>query len=203
MRVYRLTDMSAPPRLAVAAVALSILGLACADDTTPTAGTPAPTDTPTPPPLEGASCEEQTGGEEDAAMFLTEVRVAGQFGFDRVVFEFTPHEGQEAKVPFWKVAPTEPPLLEDPTGDELDVEGDAFLEAIIWASGVDLSGEEVREVYTGPESIEPPDTEVVEEVRLGGDFENVMTWFVGTTEAACFKVTELDDPVRIVLDLET
>lgn len=181
------------------AVTLALL-TACNGDTTPIADV---TPGPDAPPLEGASCEPQSGGDEDAAMFLTDVRVAAQPGFDRIVFEFEPHEGEAAGVPFHEVGQATPPLLEDPRGTELSVDGDAFLSAVIWASGVDLSGPEFREVYTGPDSIRPSDTVLVAEVREGGDFENTMTWYVGLREEACFVVSSMADPVRILLDIET
>ncbi len=188
------------------ALALLMTGMACGRGEDPVLAPPSPEPgveaTPTPEPLEDPSCEARTGGDRDAAMFLSDVRVAAHGSYDRVVFEFEPHEGQSASVPYYEIAETEPPLTEDPTGRELDVEGSAFLELRFWASGVDLSGEEPRAVYTGPRSRTPSETAVLREVREGGDFENTMTWYLGLEQRACFVVTTLDGPTRLIVDMD-
>jgi len=189
-------------RTALVLVGTLLLAAACGGNSTTTPGDATPP-AQEPPALAGASCDLQTGGDEDAAMFLTDVQVTAHPGFDRVVFEFEPREGEPAVVPFHEVGQVDPPLVEDPSGEELDVEGEAFLSAVIWASGVDLSGETFREVYTGPDSIKPTDTDVIAEVREGGDFENTMSWYVGLDASACFLVSTQSDPVRIVLDVAT
>lgn len=177
-------------RPAIAALLLAVA--ACGTARPPAAQTPGAT--PCTP-------EVREGGDKDAAMFLTAVRVARQERFDRVVFEFTPREDQPASVPFWRIEPATPPLQEDGSGEEIEVAGDAFLRTIVWATGVDLSGETFREVYTGPKQFTPPDTENVREVRSAGDFENVLTWYLGLRRESCFTVREFRDPVRIVIDM--
>lgn len=135
-------------------------------------------------------------------MFLSDVRVASQRGYDRVVFEFIARPGQPAKVPFFEVEPVTPPLVQDGSGEEISVEGRAYLGAVIRASGVDLSGDQPRIVYTGSDSLKPADTKAVVEVRKAGDFENTLTWYVGTNGRPCFVARTLTDPIRIVVDVE-
>lgn len=134
-------------------------------------------------------------------MLLQAVRVAVHDDYDRVTFELVPRSGQEAKVPHWQVEPARPPLLQDGSGEPIQVRGSAFLSVLFWASGVDLSGPRFREVYTGPKRFQPTDTRTLQDLRHAGDFENVLTWYAGLRRAACFTVLELRDPVRIAVDV--
>lgn len=162
----------------------------------------AATPTPAPQPLEGASCEPHEGGNEEAAMFLTDAQARSHEGHDRIVFEFEPRDGAEAEMPFYRIEPTAPPLTELGSGNEVEVDGSAYLGAVLWATGVDFDGEEARAVYTGPKSIKPGDTSTVEEVREAGDFESTMQWYVGTSDEACYRVTENASPPQIIIDVE-
>ena len=135
-------------------------------------------------------------------MHLTDVEIGVHDGYDRIVFEFVPHEGQEASIPHWEVGPAEPPLRQSGSGDEMQVEGDNFLTAIIWAGGVEIGPSGNREVYEGPDRFTPDGTSSIQEVAKAGDYENEMTWHVGLSGPACFEVLELSDPVRIVLDVQ-
>jgi len=58
-----------------------------------------------------------------ATALLVDVRVAGHDGFDRVVPEF-----DEETPPSYRVGYIEPPVREDFSGNEVDLEGNAFLE---------------------------------------------------------------------------
>lgn len=69
------------------------------------------------------------------------------------------------------------------------------------ASGVDLSGDEAEQSYTGPLRVDPDGTVVVTEVVRIGDFENQRAWVVGLEEQAPFAVTMLEDPLRLVVDV--
>jgi hypothetical protein len=167
---------------------------------TPEPGTPTPA--PTPPGLPGASCLPQSGGDRGVRMFLNDVRIAPHEGFDRIVFEFEPAEGTDPGVPYYEVELTKPPLIEDPTGFELEVEGNAFMLIVYWASGVDLVGPEPDIIYEGPDQFLPGNTAMLHELLQAGDFEHTSRWFAGLEEEACFLVTELEDPFRLVVDIE-
>lgn len=129
---------------------------------------------------------------------LTDVRVAAQSGFDRVVFEFA-----DDQAPGYDIAYLDGPALQDGSGDEIAVAGGARLEVrMAGASGVDLQGETLDETYTGPDRVEG-DTEVVTEVVRTGDFEANLTWVVGVDERVPYRVEVLANPARIVIDLAT
>lgn len=201
-------------RLPVLLVALLALALsACNGDdtgtvTTTTGGSatsssssssslPGPTTTVTLPGA-GTTPTSVPGLGPEQVAFLTDVRVARHAGFDRVVFEF---EGDT--VPPAEVEYVERPIREDASGNVVEVEGEAVLQVRMFpASGVDLSGQDFRQTYTGPTRITPSDTAVVEEVVRTGDFEAVLTWVVGVAEEAPFLVTTLADPSRLVIDIQ-
>ena len=137
------------------------------------------------------------GGE--GVVHLTDVRLAAHDGFDRFVLEF---EG-EPMSPF-RVAYVDGPILEDGSGNEVDLDGTAFLEVrLTAASGVDFDtdAEEGYEVtYDGPQRLSG-DTSVIAEALRTGDFEATLTWTLGLRERAGFAVTVLEEPLRLVIDV--
>jgi hypothetical protein len=138
-----------------------------------------------------------TANREGGAALLADVRVAGHGGFDRVTFEF-----RDGDVPGYRVRFVDPPITEDASGNEVEVDGAAFLEIIMTpASGVDLSGETYEETYTGPARIGPSDTASIAELVRTGDFEAVLTWHLGLGAEAPFAVGTLQDPPRLVIDV--
>lgn len=136
-------------------------------------------------------------GEGPPVAHLTDVRVAGHEGFDRVVLEF---EGEQ--VPSYRVSYVQPPLTEDASGRPVDVAGSAFLELRASpASAVDLSGEQPEQTYDGPDRIEPPEGGVVTDLVSTGDVEANLAWTVGLADRVPFGVAALADPSRLVVDL--
>ena len=131
-----------------------------------------------------------------ATALLSEVRAAGQVGFDRVVFEFA------AGLPGYKVGYVERPVRQDGSGDEVQVGGQAVLEVRMSpASGAEVSAAGVRTTYTGPDRLRPRGGSVVTEVVRVGDFEAQLTWVVGASARSPFKVTTLGSPARLVVDV--
>ncbi|WP_409332683.1 AMIN-like domain-containing (lipo)protein [Trujillonella humicola] len=127
---------------------------------------------------------------------LTDVRVAGQATFDRVVLEF------DGPVPDYRVEYVEPPILAAGSGRPVEVDGEAFLHVTAApASGVDLSPAPSRPTYDGPTRFDPPDTEVVTEVVRTGDFEAVLSWAIGLDRQVPYGIVALEDPTRLVVDL--
>lgn len=138
------------------------------------------------------------GGSGEGVAYVTRVEAGRHRGFDRVVWEF------DGPPPGFRVEYAQGPVREAGSGDEVDLAGDAVLGVTFsLAAGVDLSGDEPVEVYTGPDRIRGrrAGTRVVTEARETGDFENTLSWAVGLREAAPFTVTVLGDPTRVVLDI--
>jgi hypothetical protein len=128
---------------------------------------------------------------------LVDVRVGSHDGFDRIVLEF---EGDQA--PSYRVTYVDPPIREDGSGHEVDIDGRAFLELRLSpAGGVDLSGPEPVETYDGPDRFTPEGTAVLSELVRTGDFEANLAWVAGLQGRAPFAVGVLESPIRLVVDV--
>jgi hypothetical protein len=186
------------------AVALLVVAVAAAcrqEPTSPPRASPteSPTPSPTPTELPGASCEERMAGNPENTPDFVAVDVDSGDGLDRVTFRFRKREGAPDVAPFHIVRFVDE-LTTDPQGAPAEVEGDAFVQIIFQAFGVDLSGEEPVEIYTGPKEF-TPDFPTVVEVEELGDFEATISWGIGLSSRACFVVDAT--PTRITLEFPT
>ena len=124
---------------------------------------------------------------------ITDVRVGTHEGYDRVVFEF------EAGTPQTVIEAVLPPFFQDGSGLPLDVAGSAFLKLTMTdASRASLDG---VVIYDGPTSFEPGFDQLMQLIE-GGDFEAVSTWYLGLNGGGCIRLLTLDDPSRLVIDIE-
>lgn len=148
-------------------------------------------------------CPSASGGGDYVAN-LVDVRVGTHEGFDRVVFELAPSaEGpQYFGIPRYEIGTATPPIMEDPSGEPVAVDGSNFA----WigfhgASGVEFTNADPGYylTYTGPREIKPG-FEVLAEAQQTGDFERTLFWAFGLNRASCWHVLELSDPARVVID---
>jgi hypothetical protein len=157
---------------------------------------PEPTATATEP--SGVAFEADTQREEvpstGGPLGVTEIRVAEQDGYDRVVFELS---GREPGEPGWTVEYVDE-ARQDGSGDPVDVDGEAVLSVRISGVGYPMdTGVDAR-----PDDPAVPDAlPVVEDVVVGSVFEGVFEAFVGTSGKVPFRVFRLADPARVVVDL--
>jgi hypothetical protein len=196
-------EAAGPERAAASASASAAPATAHAAPSPSAAGTVA-TSADAPPTLSSEASTEPVatpgfpdGGGRTVAL-LAEVKAGRHPGFDRVVWTF------DGDMPAYRVAYIERPITEDGSGDEIDIRGDAVLQIILTpASGTDLSGPEMRQVYDGPERIGGDDasTTTVAEVVQTGDFEATLSWAIGVGRRTPFAVSELSDPTRVVIDI--
>jgi hypothetical protein len=156
-----------------------------------------PSTTATPEPaLTGASTEPVVWkGTAAETALLSAVRAARHSGYDRLVFEF------RNAMPGYDVRYVERPVRADGSGDEVAVAGGAVLRVRMEpALDADLTKEAAPRTYTGPTRFSPDTGAVVELVRTGG-FEAVLTWAIGVDGRRPFRVTRLDDPARLAIDV--
>jgi hypothetical protein len=131
---------------------------------------------------------------------LLDVRVASHEGFDRIVLEFGPDDD----VPSYRITYVDPPVIQDGSGEEMRIEGAAFLELRMTpASGLttetdDPSGWE--RTYDGPLRIPVGSGTVTELVRVD-DWEANLSWILGVERTAPFSVEWLSSPRRLVVDV--
>lgn len=163
-----------------------------------TADPAAPTSEPgaSVPDFEGGTDPVEGEAQGDATALLTDVRVARNEGFDRVVFEFAGDD-----LPGYDVRYVEGPFATAGEGADVTVEGDFFLQVNMQGgSGFNLDTGE--QTYFGEDRIVPDGTVRITDLVQIGDFEALLEWVVGTNRQVPFKVTTLSSPSRIVVDLD-
>jgi len=118
--------------------------------------------------------------------------VGGRGGADVVVFQFT------GGLPGFTVEYVEPPILSDPAGQTIEVDGNAFLKVRFQPAvghnlntGKDTTLTELSWDLAG----------IVAEVKRIGDFEGVLTWVLGLDEEADFRVITLEDPFAVAVEV--
>lgn len=115
---------------------------------------------------------------------------------ERVTFTF------EGPLPGYRVGYGQRPLVEDGSGEEVPVDGGAVLTVHFEpASGVDLSGSQLRTTYSGPRRVRAGLSMVTEVVRVT-DFEANLDWAIGVGEEVPFRVEALREPARVVIDFQ-
>lgn len=124
---------------------------------------------------------------------ITDVRVGEHDGFDRVVFEF------DSGIPEFRLDEATPPLLQDPSGLEMQVDGSAFLR-LVMQGGTAVSPDGVK-TYSGPTDFKPGFAKLAE-LASAGDFEAVSSWYIGLSETSCVRILTLSGPSRLVIDIE-
>jgi len=124
-----------------------------------------------------------------AVVSITDTRLGTHAGYDRIVFEFA-----GTKRPRLTVDVASPPFDQDASGLPVNVAGSAFLKLRLY----DASG---YPTYTGPDSFSPGYPNLVALVNTG-DYEGYVTWIAGLRGSACYRISTLSGPTRIVIDVQ-
>lgn len=158
-------------------------------------------------------------GTLEAAMVLDAVWAEAHQGFDRIVFTFhhlDPSPGAEADLPaVYAVSADAPPFTFRASGEPLPVEGRAFLRVNFlemcghpspdraWSDHTRSDHREAVEAFSErcPAELRPG-LEVVAQVCPSDDFEGYLEWIIGLTRGARWRVSRLDAPVRLLVDVE-
>ena len=165
-----------------------------AGSTTTTTTTAATAGTPT--TLSGDGFATTTVSTPPAKAGLLKDVTATQAGpVDRVTFEF------EGELPGYRVEFVERPIIQDGSGEEITVDGEAVLAVHFEpASGFDQSGEG-RQVYTGPTRLDLA-TRTVLDVARTSDFEANLVWVLGLDTKAPFRVRTESSPNRVIVEVQ-
>jgi len=159
---------------------------------TPSIATPdTPPGTPAPPFTGTESPIDRPAGVMGVAT-QTGIRVARQEGYDRVVFEFASNG-----LPGYHVAYTDEPVTQCGSGAPVTVAGDGrLLVRMTPARAHDDAGN-----ATITERALAPGLPVVTELALICDFEAHLDWVIGVAAPNHYRVLELRDPTRLVVDI--
>lgn len=128
---------------------------------------------------------------QGAPSVLSAVRAARHDGYDRVVFEFS------GGVPGYHVEYIDRPVRDCGAGDSIPVAGDAWLEVRFFPAFAHTE----QGQPTLPFREVRPNLPNVLEVERTCDFEAVVTWVLGTRSPKRYRVLELADPSRFVIDV--
>ena len=120
---------------------------------------------------------------------LVSVRTVERKGYDRVLFSF------EGAMPGYQVRYV--PEVADQAGRPLALPGKAFLAVTFEpARAHDPGGEPTVSTATLT-----PASPVLRQVRFAGDFEGRVSFGLGLARRGGFRVSELHDPTRVVVDV--
>jgi hypothetical protein len=164
--------------------------------TTTTTTTAAPTTTA--PPFNGNTDPKESAMAGAPSARLVDVRTGSHPGFTRVVWEMDGSDG----TPAYQVGYAPGPFVN--IGDfTIPVTGTAFLH-VIFFPGMrhDITDpDDIILTYLGPEVINVG-VGSVQQVVFIEDFEANMEWAIGLTGQQAFKVFTLENPTRLVIDIE-
>ena len=199
---------------------VTALAAGCGEDTSPTASestpdaipsTPSVTETVSPsesPPTSAASCE-PFGSTEDvessdplAMSTLTgaSMRVGQHDCFERFVFEMT----GTGDPPGWSVGYADP-MAADGSGEPVELLGDADLEVVVrvWTVPEFEGRPDEWPPFSGPNELVTTGFDAIQQVRNLYAFEGVTQIGIGLDEQRPFRVSWLDGPPRLVVDIAT
>jgi hypothetical protein len=145
------------------------------------------------PPFPGNAEPDTADPSSDAAVTVSDIRVARQDGFDRVVFEVG-----GTGTPGWDVRYVDTATSQG-SGNPVGVAGDAVLQVTLTGAGYPYATGVEEFSSSGP--LSAADTQVVTEVVFDATFEGQAMAFVGTTGRAPFRVYLLEGPTRVVVEI--
>jgi len=133
---------------------------------------------------------------------LADARIGAQEGYDRLVLEFIASgsvpESYEIKYVF-NNSGGEIITVSDNLHLESQVQGNAALQIILAGSHEDVVNNTV--IYEGPDTLSSSLMGNITEAKFGGSHAGLILWGIGVEEANGFRVFELTNPPRVVIDV--
>jgi hypothetical protein len=145
--------------------------------------------------LAGATCRNLNRGNPANLPDFVGVEVESSGGVDRITFRFEPKPEAPNAPPSYFVYFVDE-LITEGEGRPVDVDGEAFVVVAFQAIGTDLSGETPVKVYTGKERFRSAYPTLREAVMLG-DFEAQVSWGLGLSRKACYRVDAAADHLTV------
>jgi hypothetical protein len=122
---------------------------------------------------------------------LVAVRTGRHAGFDRVVFELS------GTLPGYRIQYV-PKVVQDGSGFPVALAGKAFIQVVLTPTNAHLDSGAPS--WPGPKRFNTGFS-AVRQVASAGDFEGYVTFALGIAQRSGFRVTELRNPSRIVVDV--
>ena len=135
---------------------------------------------------------------------LTDARIGAQEGFDRLVLEFdstgsTPESFNIGYVFDQNGGSTT--NVSDDIHLGVEVQGSIALQVVVGGSHWDIPNN--VKIYDGPDSFTSPLMGNIIEARFGGSHAGIILWGIGVQEANGYRILELSNPPRLVVDICT
>ena len=127
-----------------------------------------------------------------APVTMREVRTARNEGFDRLVLQF---DGDQ--LPGYHIEYVDKPVIKCGSGDPTEVAGQGWLQVRVQPA----QAHEGTQV-TVAERERKPGLPVVQELEMTCDFEGEVTWVLGVKGPNKYRVMELREPTRLVVDVQ-
>ena len=143
-------------------------------------------------PFPGDTEADTQAASAGAAVTVSDIRIGGHDGFDRVVFEVG-----GSGTPGWDVRYVDAASSQG-SGDPIDVAGDAVLQVTL--TGVGYPYETGVEEYAGG-PLTGAGTTAVTEVAWDATYEGTSVAVVGAASEHPFRVYALADPARVVVEV--
>ena len=126
------------------------------------------------------------------AVLLRDVRSAVHPAYDRVVFEF---EGDQ--LPSYKIEYIDKPVRACGSGNVVPFAGDAWLSVLFTGANAHTDAGEP----TIKDRTRSPNHTIVKDLKLTCDFEAEVEWVMGVASPNKYRVLELTNPTRLVVDI--
>lgn len=123
------------------------------------------------------------------------VRSARHDGFDRVVFEFVAEQ-----LPTYRIEYIDKPVRACGSGDVVRFAGDAWLS--VRFTGAQAHGPEGDATIPVKDRTQSPNLAVVKDLKMICDFEGEVEWVMGSASPNKYRVLELKNPARLVVDIK-
>jgi hypothetical protein len=132
------------------------------------------------------------GASASGVPVLKAIRTGRHGSYERLVLEFTARYGM-AKVRYVPV------IRADPSDQVVPVQGRAFLEVVVHGAVAQWQATPITP-YSGPSTV-TPGYPTIRQVSISGDFEAVLSFGIGLSRTAGFRVARLHSPDRLVVDV--
>ena len=136
-------------------------------------------------------------------LLMVDARLGAHFDFDRFVLEFDPNLSSDIAGPpdSYSIQWVSQPPIQFGSGQPIEVGGTEYLEILIHAYA--YSRTSIPSEYAGPTKVQARGTLNVIEAVFGGEVEGKMVWAIGANNQTGFRVLEIPDPPRLVIDICT
>ena len=154
-----------------------------------------PRDNYAPPVFNGTTKKTTKPNNLESPAVLADVRTGRHDGFDRVVFEF-----KGTAMPGYYIEYFGEPITQCGSGNEVELTGNGALE--VRFSPAQAHTDDGTPTLFFSDNEQNPNYEVIKKVKSTCDFEGNVTWAVGISKANNYRIIELEDPIRLAVDIE-